>query len=322
VHRRIDPSDQLLALATEQGGVVGAEQLVALDFSLRSAERLVHQRSWVRLATGVYQVGGLGDPSWAGLAWAGLLLGGHRARLGFEAAGHLWKIVDEPPVDITVLVPHGRPIADRGRWVFRQERSANRSPRSPGSPPRTTIEDTVVDLCSRADARALPGLLTKAVQGRRTTAQRILARVDDRARVRHRELLREMLTDVAQGAESPLELRYLTEIERPHGLPRAKRQVRSRNGKEIRDLLYEEWATIVELDGRVHIAGRFRDMERDNAALLGGDVTLRYGWPDVTERPCAVAWEVAALLIRRGWTGVPTRCRLCALATDADLGSV
>lgn len=322
MHRRIDPSDQLLALATEQGGVVGAEQLVALDFSLRSAERLVHQRSWVRLATGVYQVGGLGDPSWAGLAWAGLLLGGHRARLGFEAAGHLWKIVDEPPVDITVLVPHGRPIADRGRWVFRQERSANRSPRSPGSPPRTTIEDTVVDLCSQADARALPGLLTKAVQGRRTTAQRILARVDDRARVRHRELLREMLTDVAQGAESPLELRYLTEIERPHGLPRAKRQVRSRNGKEIRDLLYEEWATIVELDGSVHIAGRFRDMERDNAALLGGDVTLRYGWPDVTERPCAVAWEVAALLIRRGWTGVPTRCRLCALATDADLGSV
>lgn len=302
--------------------MVGAEQLVALDFSLRSAERLVHQRSWVRLATGVYQVGGLGDPSWAGLAWAGLLLGGHRARLGFEAAGHLWKIVDEPPVDITVLVPHGRPIADSGRWVFRQERSANRSPRSPGSPPRTTIEDTVVDLCSQADARALPGLLTKAVQGRRTTAQRILARVDDRARVRHRELLREMLTDVAQGAESPLELRYLTEIERPHGLPRAKRQVRSRNGKEIRDLLYEEWATIVELDGRVHIAGRFRDMERDNAALLGGDVTLRYGWPDVTERPCAVAWEVAALLIRRGWTGVPTRCRLCALATDADLGSV
>ena len=70
-----------------------------------------------------------------------------------------------------------------------------------------------------------------------------------------------------------------------------------------------------------YIAGRFRDMERDNAALLGGDVTLRYGWQDVTDRPCAVAREVAALLIRRGWTGLPTRCRRCALATDADLGS-
>lgn len=320
MHRRLDPSDQLLALAAHQQGVVGAEQLIALDFSLRSAERLVDQRSWVRLATGVYQLG-VGEPSWEGLAWAGVLLGGPRARLGFEAAGHLWKIVDEPPAEITVLVPHGRPIADRGRWVFQQERSDARSARSPGSPPRTTMEDTVVDLCTRAESRALPGLLTTAVQGRRTTAQRILACVDDRARVRHRDLLREMLGDVAQGAESPLELRYLTGVERPHGLPRAQRQARSRSGKEIRDLRYEEWATIVELDGRVHIAGRFRDMERDNAALLGGDVTLRYGWPDVTERPCAVAWEVAALLIRRGWPGVPTRCRLCELATDADLGS-
>ena len=147
MHRRIDPSDQLLAPAADQGGVVGAEQLVPLDFTLRSAERLVHQRSWVRLATGVYQVG-VGEPSWEGRAWAGVLLGGPRARLGFEAAGHLWKIVDEPPAEITVLVPHGRPIADRGRWVFRQERSAARSARSPGSPPRTTIEDTVVDLCT------------------------------------------------------------------------------------------------------------------------------------------------------------------------------
>ena len=141
------------------------------------------------------------------------------------------------------------------------------------------------------------------------------------ARVRHRDLLREMLGDVAKGAESPLENRDLTEIERPHGLPRAETSGPQSQRKEIRDLLYEEWATIVELDGRVHIAGRFRDMERDNAALLGGEVTLRYGWPDVTERPCAVAWEVAALLIRRGWMGVPTRCRLCALATDADLES-
>jgi hypothetical protein len=320
VHRRIDPSDQLLALAAAQGGVVGAEQLISLSFGLRSAERLVHQRSWVRLATGVHQLG-VGEPSWEGLAWAGVLLGGPRARLGFESAGHLWQLVDEPPTDITVLVPHGRPIADRGRWVFRQERPGARSARSPGSPPRTTIEDTVVDLCTQAETRALPGLLTRAVQGRRTTAQRILACVDDRARVRHRDLLRQMLGDVAQGAESPLELRYLTDVERPHGLPRAQRQVRSRRGKEVRDLRYDEWASIIELDGRVHIAGRFRDMERDNAALLGGDVTLRYGWQDVTDRPCAVAREVAALLIRRGWAGVPTRCRRCALATDADLGS-
>ncbi len=37
------------------------------------------------------------------------------------------------------------------------------------------------------------------------------------------------------------------------------------------------------------------DMERDHGALLDGEVTLRYGWADVTGRPCRVALEVARL---------------------------
>lgn len=318
MHARIDPPDQLLATAENQGGVISAEQVTLLGFNLRSAERMVNQRSWRRLATGVYHVGAI-QPPWEGLAWAGLFLGGPRARLGFEAAGHLWKLVDEAPREITVLVPRDRQVADRDRWVFRREVEGVRSPRSPGSPSRTTIEDTVIDLCDRAEPRELPGLLTTAVQSRRTTAARILERVDARPRVRHRGLLRQLLAEVAEGAESPLELRYLREVERPHGLPPARRQAQSRRGKQFRDMLYDEFATIVELDGRVHIAGRFRDMRRDNAALLAGEVTLRYGWPDVTERPCPVAWEVAAVLVARGWSGQPTRCARCAGATDADL---
>lgn len=82
---------------------------------------------------------------------------------------------------------------------------------------------------------------------------------------------------------------------------------------------YDAYRTIVELDGRLHIAGRFRDMRRDNAALLDGDLTLRYGWPDITDNPCQVAWQVAALLIARGWAGEPTRCHRCTLASDVDL---
>lgn len=61
----------------------------------------------------------------------------------------------------------------------------------------------------------------------------------------------------------------------------------------------------------MHIAGRFRDMSRDNDALLGGQVTLRYGWTDVTDRPCQVARQVADLLIARGWPGAPSRCPRC-----------
>ncbi len=57
-------------------------------------------------------------------------------------------------------------------------------------------------------------------------------------------------------------------------------------------------------------------MRRDNAALLGGEVTLRYGWSDVTERPCEVAWQVAALLTRCGWQGMPVRCSWCRNLPD------
>lgn len=318
MHARIDPSDRLLATAAHQGGVVSAEQLALFGFNLRSVDRLVSQQSWQRLTPGLYPLG-VGQPSWEGLAWGGVLLGGSESRLGFEAAGHLWELVADPPRTITVLTPHGRYIAPRGCWDFRQERPGSRSTKSPGSPPRTTVEDTVLDLCSRSSAREAIGIVTAAVQCGRTTSGRILRCLDGRQRVRHRKLLHELLSDVAEGAESPLEMRYLRDVERAHGLPRAIRQARSRNGRAFRDLLYEEFATIIELDGRVHIAGRFRDMQRDNLALLGGRVTLRYGWHDVADRPCEVARQVAALLVDRGWAGLPTRCAHCEHASDADL---
>ena len=317
MHHRQDPPDDLLRTAVAQGGVISAEQVVLLGYSLRSADRLVNQRSWSRLARGVYHLGA-GEPAWDGQAWAGILIGGADARLGFRAAGFRWGLVDEPPAVITVLVPHGRWQRQPGPWSFHQERPGVRRSQSPGSPPRTTIEDTVLDLCGPARPGDLAGLLSRAVQSRKTTAPRLAQCLDDRTRMPHRRLLQQMLQDVGDGAESALELSYLRDVQRPHHLPPARRQARGRRGREFRDMRYEEFGTIVELDGRLHVLGRFRDMNRDNATLLEGDLTLRYGWPDVSERPCQVARQVAALLIARGWTGMPTRCARCAGATDQD----
>ena len=128
-----------------------------------------------------------------------------------------------------------------------------------------------------------------------------------------------LLGDVGRGAESTLELRYLRDVERAHGLPAGVRQRRSRTGAEVRDVLYEDQATVIELDGLAHLRRILRDMRRDNAALAGGLATLRFGWSDVTGSPCQVAWQVAAVLVARGWTELPTRCHRCAAATDADL---
>ena len=92
-------------------------------------------------------------------------------------------------------------------------------------------------------------------------------------------------------------------------------------GRAFRDTRYEQFATLVELDGQLHALERLRDARRDNAALLEGEVTLRYGWHDVTESPCQVAWQVATILAGHGWMGVPERCPRCTTASDADLRS-
>jgi hypothetical protein len=56
---------------------------------------------------------------------------------------------------------------------------------------------------------------------------------------------------------------------------------RVRGNRVWRDLAYQRFGLYIELDGRLGHEGAehaFRDMGRDNDAVLGGRLTLRYGW--------------------------------------------
>lgn len=135
------------------------------------------------------------------------------------------------------------------------------------------------------------------------------------------------LGDVRAGAHSLLELRYVRNVERAHGLPSDTRQhaAMRRGRRQYADVRYGQYATVLELDGRVgHVEfGRWRDMWRDNASAAGGDATVRYGWGDITERPCTVAAQVAQVLGARGWGGRPYPCGLqCGLAEDSGRNEV
>ena len=65
-----------------------------------------------------------------------------------------------------------------------------------------------------------------------------------------------------------------------------------------------------ELDGTAaHPADeQWRDKRRDNANLVGGIVTLRFGFADLGDRRCQTAADVATVLRRRGWTGAAHPC--------------
>jgi hypothetical protein len=154
---------------------------------------------------------------------------------------------------------------------------------------RHSIDRLVESGAWRRLARGL-FLITTAVQRRLTTVKKLHRELDERARHRHRALLRDLLSDVEVGAESPIELRYLRDVERPHGLPKGNRQ-QSRSGLPYQtDVDYKEFSLIVELDGRVDHegVGRFRDMDRDNRHALVDAVTLRYGSYDLAARHTAL----------------------------------
>ena len=176
-------------------------------------------------------------------------------------------------------------------------------------PPCTRVEDTVLDLIQIAptfdDAYAW---ICRAIGRRRTTADRIRQAMDARKKMRWRRELTLALGDAGDGVLSVLEYRYVHRVERPHGLPAARRQarIRQRTGNKYLDNLYQEYGVCSELDGTAaHSADeQWRDKRRDNANAVRGIVTLRFGLADLGDRRCQTAADVAAVLRLRGWAGV------------------
>lgn len=143
-------SPDLLRLVALQAGAITTEQARGLGVGRHALDRLTRSGDWQRVESGLLVVGP-GEPSWLALAWGGVLLGGDQSRLGYEAAAHVYGLLEEPPAPITVLVPHGRPPAPRFRWDSSQERCGVRLRSNGRPPPRTSGEDTVLDLCEELE---------------------------------------------------------------------------------------------------------------------------------------------------------------------------
>jgi very-short-patch-repair endonuclease len=230
--------------------------------------------------------------------------------LSHETAAELWGLLQSPARLIHVTVPADRILVRNAGVVVHRSRFAERSQHPGRRPWRTRVEDTVVDLTQTArrleDAIAW---LARAIGGRFTSAPRLRACLDGRPKLKWRAALSAALRDVDDGSHSPLELAYLRNVERAHGLPRSQRQMRRASG-HYDDVRYPKYGVRVELDGRAAHPEheRWRDMRRDNAAAEQGDHVLRYGSVDVGDYPCGAALQVIKLLRAGGWRGTPHRC--------------
>lgn len=301
-------------LLQSQSSVISREQARDAGVTQKAIEWQLRSGAWQRLHRGAYATF-TGDLSREAKLWAVVLRVGPGAVLSHETAAEVHRLTDKQNTRIHVSVPAERRPGQhgiiRGVVIHRSRRLAPEW-QPPWQLPRTTVEDTILDLIAAArtfdDAY---GWISAAIGRRLTTPELLGKALAERGRMRWRGWVTAALQDAADGVHSPLERNYVHGVERAHGLPPAQRQVRRRHGSGIRylDNLYE-YGVCVELDGTAaHPAeGRWRDTRRDNANLLQETQTLRYGWPDTTQHRCQTAAQIAEVLRRHGWTGTLRPC--------------
>src|ERR1022692_18986 len=298
-------------LAMVQEGMLGREQALAAGLSLAAIRERLDRGSWQRIYPGVYATF-TGTVIRSSELWAAVLHGGTGAVLSHDTAAELDGL-RKRECAIHVTVPVDRRVRPVPGLVIHRADRIGRARHPAKTPPRTRIEETVLDLTQAA--RSFDDAfdwLCRACGGRLTTPDRIAGAMALRKKLRWRAALTVALADVTDGVHSGLELCYVRHVERAHGLPRARRQVKVVRGlrSEYRDILYDDYGLVVETDGMAShpIEARWRDIARDNAAAADGVITLRYSWSNITARPCQVAAQVAAVLTTRGWPGSARRC--------------
>jgi very-short-patch-repair endonuclease len=299
-------------LVWRQRGVITRRQALAGGLTSGAIKRRLEAGKWRRLHTGVYVTftGPVPRPAWL---WAAVLRAGPGAMLSHESAAELVGLADEPAGVIHVTVPAGRRVPSPTGLRLHVSKRAGVVRHPTREPPQTRVEETVVDLTQSArDVKGAIGWVIRACARRLTTVERLRVAFDERKKLRWRDELSTVLGDVDAGCHSTLELAYLRDVERRHGLPTARRQAarRRRGGRWYDDVHYEAYETLVELDGpNAHPEeSRGRDRRRDNAAVGADLKVLRYGVDEIVGSPCEVAREVGAVLRRNGWTGRPRRC--------------
>lgn len=307
---------QLISLSSRQGGAFSRFQAVEYGLSDEFLRTQVTSKRWQRVHRGVY-VSFTGELPYLTRVWAALLAVGPGAAATEETALRLFGFGRYADVDhLIVAIDHSRFVgAPRGVTVRRRRRLAL-SLHPVRQPPTERLEESALGVLARlARSNRLQdgiGLLSDLCGQRLTTADRLRTSIGSHPGLPGRRLWLPVLDDVAAGAHSFLEVSYLRDVERGHGLPTPNRQFPGRraNGLAWRDAVYELYKVAVEIDGRVGyewLADRLADSIRDLVAGADGLFTVRIGYPHVAD-PCTTALHVANLLTARGWRGRPCRC--------------
>lgn len=319
---------QLHQLLELQHGLISRRQVTDCGGGPHDIRRLLRRRHLARVYPGVY-VEHTGELTWIQRAQAAVLYAGTGSALDRESAlradaGPGWRGV-KPDAPINVAVDINRTVRPAPGVAVRRVTNLKEKVRWSARPPRLRPEEATVDLAlSKSSDHDKIEVLASAVRTRCTTAQRLIDALESRPRVARRKWLLAVLSDIRDGTASVLEHGYLVNVERAHGLPAGRRQAAAAvdlpdKRTVYRDVDYEDFDLLVELDGRLDHddpAQRDADLDRDLEAAVELRRTVRLGWAQAFARPCRTAGRIGRLLNAGGWTGEPNAC-----GPDCELGA-
>lgn len=307
---REDAARMLDAQRRMQDGVATYAQLTAGGLRRIDIERAVRRNELRRVHPRVY-INHTGPLTWEQRAWAAVL---------YAAPAVLCRDSLEAPRGrddgrpIHVAIDHSRKVMPQPGIVIHRMRDLE-SKAHGGTPPRLKVEDNALAMANEAKSEIDAIARVAEVASRSYVTAATLQEALNRAHsVRRRKLIQSLVDDLATGTHSVLEHGYLAKVERAHGLPSGRRQSprMGASGNQFRDIEYEGYALVVELDGALgHDSWRdqARDADRslDDLAKLGA-VTARLRFHQVFDTPCQTAVRVGRILTRNGWSGTLQSC--------------
>jgi hypothetical protein len=169
-----------------QAGIVTRAQAMRCGLSDAANSARVASGRWQRVYPGVFATFSGPLPRIA-LIWAAILFAGPDAVACDRTAAELIGLVEPACGPVHVAVPHTRRVRARGGLVVHRIVDQHRMRHPAAVPPRTCVEETVLDLAQ--SARTVDdaiGWLTRAVGGRFTTPDRLRAAMFGRRRMRWR----------------------------------------------------------------------------------------------------------------------------------------
>jgi len=292
------------ALAARQLGVLHRAQLRDLGVSHGRVEHEIDVGRWSVVAPDVVatQNAALTRPQ---RMWLGVLHAGPRAALthatACEVGGLSWTVDDT----VHVLTPKGDLASALPGIRFHQTRRPYGAwVRVDGDGlPTLDIEHAVL-LTSERDryVRRAVGRIAAAVQQQLTTADRLLEASTTIRKLRHGELFRQALGDIAGGAQSFAEIDIGT-LCREAGLVPPERQAVRRDGNGLRRYLDCTWrlpngrCVVLEVDGSFHmqVGNWWRDLKRERALVAWNQAVLRCASVELRLAPDGIIEDLRAL---------------------------